>query len=118
MKQKIYQVDAFTNQVFSGNPAAVCPLETWLSDELMQKIAAENNLSETVFYVKDGDKYQIRWFTPEVEVDLCGHATLAAAYVLFNCENQKRSLIEFFSHRSGWLSVTKNEDLYTLAFTT
>lgn len=116
MKQKIYQVDAFTNQVFSGNPAAVCPLDTWLSDELMQKVAAENNLSETVFYVKTDDKYQIRWFTPEVEVDLCGHATLAAAYVLFNYENHTESIIEFYSERSGHLSVTKSDDLYTLDF--
>jgi PhzF family phenazine biosynthesis protein len=116
MKHIIYQVDAFTNKVFSGNPAAVCPLDSWLSNELMQNIAGENNLSETVFYVKDGDKYQIRWFTPEVEVDLCGHATLAAAYVLFNYENHQGTVIRFFSERSGWLSVTKNEDLYTLDF--
>jgi PhzF family phenazine biosynthesis protein len=116
MKQKIYQADAFTNHVFSGNPAAVCPLDTWLSDELMQKIASENNLSETVFYVKTDNNYQIRWFTPEVEVDLCGHATLAAAYVLFNYENHEGSFISFFSERSGWLSVTKTDDLYTLDF--
>ena len=81
---KIYQIDAFTDTLFSGNPAAVCPLDQWLSDELMLKIAAENNLAETAFYVKNGDKYEIRWFTPKVEVDLCGHATLAAAFVLFH----------------------------------
>ena len=75
MSQKIYQVDAFTDKVFSGNPAAVCPLDNWLEDELLQKIAKENNLAETAFYVKEKDQYQLRWFTPKVEVDLCGHAT-------------------------------------------
>lgn len=92
MKQKIYQVDAFANEVFSGNPAAVCPLEQWLSDDLMQKIAMENNLAETAFYVKKNDKYEIRWFTPAAEVDLCGHATLATAFVLFNLENLQVTL--------------------------
>ena len=116
MKQKIYQVDAFTDKVFSGNPAAVCPLDNWLSDEVMQKIANENNLSETAFYVKQDKQYQIRWFTPAVEVDLCGHATLAAAYVLFNYENHNENIISFYSHRSGALSVSKKHDLYTLNF--
>lgn len=116
MKQKIYQVDAFADQVFSGNPAAICPLEKWLSDDLMQKIAMENNLAETAFYVKDGDRYQIRWFTPAVEVDLCGHATLAAAYVIFNLENYKEEEINFYSPRSGILTVTKKGDLLTLNF--
>lgn len=118
MKQKIYQVDAFTDKVFSGNPAAVCPLDQWLSDEVMQKIANENNLSETVFYVKKDKQYQIRWFTPSVEVDLCGHATLAAAYVLFNYEKHNENIINFYSHRSGALSVTKKQDLLTLNFPT
>ncbi len=87
MRQKIYQVDAFAQQLFTGNPAAVCPLDSWLPDELMQKIAMENNLAETAFYVKEKDgSFQIRWFTPAAEVDLCGHATLATAYVLFNYE--------------------------------
>jgi PhzF family phenazine biosynthesis protein len=86
MKLKLYQVDAFTDKVFSGNPAAVCPLESWPKDELMQKIAMENNLAETAFYVKNGSVYEIRWFTPTIEVDLCGHATLGTAYVLFNHE--------------------------------
>ena len=116
MKQKIYQIDAFADKVFSGNPAAVCPLDTWLSDETMLKIAAENNLSETAFYVKKGDKFEIRWFTPTVEVDLCGHATLATAYVLFNHENYTESTIRFYSARSGTLTVTKNGDLITLNF--
>src|SRR5688572_27528375 len=110
MRQKIYQVDAFTNKVFSGNPAAVCPLDEWLSDDILQKIAMENNLAETAFYVKQDDKYQIRWFTPTVEVDLCGHATLASAFVLFNYENHNGNTIHFYSARSGLLTVTKNGD--------
>ena len=84
MKLKIYQIDAFTDEVFKENPAAVCPLEEWLPDETMQNIALENNLAETVFFVQKGNDYEIRWFTPAVEVDLCGHATLAAAFVLYN----------------------------------
>ncbi|MEL1241775.1 PhzF family phenazine biosynthesis protein [Flavobacterium flavipallidum] len=113
---KIYQIDAFTKEVFSGNPAAVCPLEEWISSSIMQKIAAENNLAETAFYVKNGDMYEIRWFTPTVEVDLCGHATLAAAYVLFNFENHTDNLIQFYSERSGNLTVTKEGDLLSLNF--
>lgn len=115
---RIYQIDAFTKNVFSGNPAAVCPLEQWLSDEIMQKIAAENNLAETAFYVKNGDKYEIRWFTPQTEVDLCGHATLAAAFVLFHYENHSDSVITFHSPRSGDLTVTKDGDLLSLNFPT
>jgi PhzF family phenazine biosynthesis protein len=113
---KIYQIDAFANKIFSGNPAAVCPLETWLSDDIMLKIAAENNLAETAFYVKDGDSYQIRWFTPTVEVDLCGHATLASAYVLFQHENYVGDTIRFFSPRSGELTVSKQGDFLALNF--
>ncbi|WP_242203266.1 PhzF family phenazine biosynthesis protein [Aestuariivivens insulae] len=116
MRQKIYQIDAFTDKVFSGNPAAVCPLETWLEDAILQNIAMENNLAETAFYVKQGHQYEIRWFTPEVEVDLCGHATLAAAFVLFNYENHTENKIDFYSPRSGVLTVTKNEQLLTLNF--
>jgi PhzF family phenazine biosynthesis protein len=116
MNQKIYQVDAFTDQLFHGNPAAVCPLDTWLSDDIMQKIAMENNLSETAFYVKEGDRYRLRWFTPTVEVDLCGHATLAAAYVLFNHESHTGNSISFITNRSGVLNVTKNGDLLTMDF--
>jgi PhzF family phenazine biosynthesis protein len=101
MKQKIYQVDAFTDKLFSGNPAAVCPLDHWLSDEMLQKIAMENNLSETAFYVKQENQYYIRWFTPAIEVDLCGHATLAAAYVLFNHENHHENIIHFYSPICG-----------------
>lgn len=83
MQLPIFQIDAFADQLFSGNPAAVCPLEDWISDALMQKIAAENNLSETAFFVGGNGRYDLRWFTPTTEVDLCGHATLAAAYVIF-----------------------------------
>jgi PhzF family phenazine biosynthesis protein len=118
MTQKIYQVDAFANEIFSGNPAAVCPLEGWLSDDILQKIAMENNLAETAFYVKQGDQYQLRWFTPTVEVDLCGHATLAAAFVLFNHENHVGNTILFHSVRSGILTVTKKEDWLALNFPT
>jgi PhzF family phenazine biosynthesis protein len=116
MKLKIYQIDAFTNKVFSGNPAAVCPLSNWLDDALMQNIAMENNLAETAFYVKSGNEYQIRWFTTTVEVDLCGHATLAAAFVLFNFENHAEAEIRFHSPRSGELIVTKQGDSFTLNF--
>ncbi|MEZ4973065.1 MAG: PhzF family phenazine biosynthesis protein [Cyclobacteriaceae bacterium] len=116
MNQRLYQVDAFAEKVFSGNPAAVCPLSEWPSDHVMQNIAMENNLAETAFYVKSGDQYEIRWFTPAVEVDLCGHATLAAAFVLFNHENHEGDEIQFFSHRSGRLAVTRKGDLLTLNF--
>ena len=115
MQLKIYQLDAFTNQVFGGNPAAVIPLTEWLSDDLMQKIALENNLAETAFYVLEGDKYHIRWFTPTVEVDLCGHATLATSYQIFHYENYPKSIIEFTS-RSGILKVEKQGDLLELDF--
>lgn len=116
MKIKIYQVDAFTDKVFGGNPAAVCPLDDWLPDDLLQNIALENNLSETAFYVKDGNKYQIRWFTPTVEVDLCGHATFAAAFVLFHHEGHEDDNIHFWSSRSGDLQVKKKGDILTLNF--
>jgi PhzF family phenazine biosynthesis protein len=97
MKLKIYQIDAFTDTIFGGNPAAVCPLEAWLPDDLMQQIASENNLAETAFYVPYKDEYLLRWFTPTVEVDLCGHATLAAAFVLFNLEHHAGPVIRFNS---------------------
>jgi PhzF family phenazine biosynthesis protein len=116
MKLKLYQVDAFTSKLFGGNPAAVCPLESWLSDELMQNIAQENNLSETAFYIKEGDRYILRWFTPAVEVDLCGHATMATAYVLFHHEHHRTETIQFHSPRSGALTVKRNGDLLTLNF--
>lgn len=116
MKLRLYQIDAFTNKLFSGNPAAVCPLPQWLPDETLQCIAAENNLAETAFFVKDKNRYHIRWFTPTVEVDLCGHATLAAAKVLYDFENYQENEIEFFSERSGILKVSRNGELYTLDF--
>lgn len=107
MKLNLYQIDAFTDRVFSGNPAAVCVLENWLDDITMQLIAAENNLAETAFLVKRKDGYAIRWFTPSVEVALCGHATLASAYVLFQYYNIRGNKIIFYSQDRGALSVEK-----------
>ena len=115
MTLTIYQLDAFTSTVFAGNPAAVVPLTEWISDELMQKIAAENNLAETAFYVAEGEQFHIRWFTPTVEVNLCGHATLATAYTIFEYANYPKSLIEFTS-KSGILRVEKQGDLLELDF--
>lgn len=116
MKIKIYQVDAFTDEVFKGNPAAVCPLEEWLSEETLQKIAAENNLAETAFYVPKEDGFEIRWFTPTVEVALCGHATLASAFVLHHLEGFKGDLINFYSLHSGTLTVEIKESQFSLNF--
>lgn len=108
MHLDIYQVDAFTDKLFGGNPAAVCPLLSWLGDEVMQNIAMENNLAETAFFVSQGEDYHLRWFTPTVEVDLCGHATLATAHVLFeHLEFQKDKV--FFHTRSGVLIVQRLE---------
>jgi PhzF family phenazine biosynthesis protein len=109
MEYPIYIIDAFTDKLFGGNPAAVCPLETWLPDELMQQLAAENNLSETVFFVPEADGFNIRWFTPGTEVKLCGHATLASAHVLFSILNYPSDKIIFYS-KSGPLQVFRNED--------
>ncbi len=116
MKLDIYQVDAFAKEVFKGNPAAVCPLGEWIDEDLMQKIALENNLSETAFFVKKDDVYEIRWFTPTFEIDLCGHATLASAFVIFECLKTEESLVKFHSHKSGELKVEKNSDVLTLDF--
>jgi len=116
MKLEIFQVDAFTNKPFGGNPAAVVPLDAWLLDETMLAIAAENNLAETAFFVKNGEQYDIRWFTPKVEVNLCGHATLASAHVIFSDLKLESSDIKFHSHRSGDLGVTKNGDRLVLDF--
>jgi len=115
MEIPIYQIDAFTSRVFSGNPAAVCPLEAWLDEGLMQGIAQENNLSETAFFVPDGDGYHIRWFTPVAEVDLCGHATLASAFVLFEYLAPSKDQVTFHS-RSGKLTVKKDKDLLAMDF--
>jgi PhzF family phenazine biosynthesis protein len=116
MKLTIYQVDAFTKEVFKGNPAAVCPLESWIDAELMQKIALENNLAETAFFVRKDDVYEIRWFTPTFEIDLCGHATLASAYVIFEVLKLETDKIKFVSHKSGELFVEKKGDLLVLDF--
>ena len=115
MKIDIYQIDAFANKAFEGNPAAVCPLNSWLPDELMQSIAAENNLAETAFFVPEGTGYFIRWFTPITEVDLCGHATLASAYVLFNILDFNGDKIDFDS-KSGILSVSRDGDSLIMDF--
>ncbi len=115
---KIFQVDAFTDKLFSGNPAAVCILDNWMADDIMQSIAAENNLAETAFFVAKDKQFEIRWFTPTIEVDLCGHATLASAFVLFNCLEYKRKEIVFNSPRSGELKVTKQNEVLFLDFPT
>ena len=101
MRLPIYQVDAFTDHLFGGNPAAVCPLEAWLPDSTMQAIAAENNLAETAFFVRDGGDYTLRWFTPTVEVDLCGHATLASAHVIMNFIEPQRQSTSFHTLKAG-----------------
>lgn len=115
MKLKIYQIDAFAEHVFSGNPAAVVPLEKWLPSDLMQKIAMENNLSETAFFVPAPNGFHIRWFTPSTEVDLCGHATLATAHVIFNHLGYPENNIRFES-RSGTLNVKNQNGQIVLDF--
>ncbi|KXX70077.1 PhzF family phenazine biosynthesis protein [Flammeovirga sp. SJP92] len=116
MTLTIYQIDAFCEKIFKGNPAAVVPLGKWIDDELMQNIAMENNLAETVFFVKENDQYAIRWFTPETEIRLCGHATLASAHYLFEHDHFEGETIHFLSHLSGPLSVTKKENGLELNF--
>ena len=116
MKIKLYQVDAFTDTVFHGNPAAVCILDDWLDDRLMQQIAMENNLSETAFAVQKNKQFHIRWFTPETEVTLCGHATLATAHVLFTHYHYPGNEITFKSRQRGILKVRKEADALTLNF--
>lgn len=111
----IYQVDAFAGRRFAGNPAAVCPLESWLGNDLMQAIANENNLAETAFFVREGDGYRIRWFTPTHEVELCGHATLATAYVVAN-HVEKGATRMTFASLSGPLEVRRQGELYILDF--
>jgi PhzF family phenazine biosynthesis protein len=111
----IYQVDAFTGTVFRGNPAAVCPLTEWLPDATLQSIAAENNLSETAYFVKQGERYELRWMTPRVEVDLCGHATLASAYVIFRYVEPGLQSVAF-NTRSGELIVHRDGDLLEMDF--
>ncbi|HEV8082906.1 MAG TPA: PhzF family phenazine biosynthesis protein [Chitinophagaceae bacterium] len=120
MKLNLYQIDAFTDQLFGGNPAAVIPLQNWIDEKLMQKISLENNLSETVFFVPRNDNaengdFDIRWFTPTVEINLCGHATLASAFVLFNILNFDKPVINFNS-QSGVLRVTKKDGFIDMDF--
>ena len=118
MKLNLYQVDAFTSTLFKGNPAAVVPLEKWIDDALMQQLAMENNLAETVFFVpseKEGADFDIRWFTPEVEINLCGHATLASAFVLYTQLGFTKPSIVFNS-KSGLLTVEKNGFNYEMDF--
>lgn len=112
---KYYVVDVFTKERFYGNPAGVCLLDEWLPEERMQSIAFENNLAETAFLVKNDGYYDLRWFTPEVEIDLCGHATLGSAYVLMNYVDTGMKRVDFHT-KSGVLTVTRNEDLYTMDF--
>ena len=118
MTLDLYQVDAFTSKLFGGNPAAVVPLQQWLNDGLMQAIALENNLSETVFFVPSttaGADYDIRWFTPQVEVNLCGHATLASAYIIFKIVGFDKEELNF-NCKSGILTITKKEELFIMDF--
>jgi PhzF family phenazine biosynthesis protein len=116
MKIPFYQVDAFSSKIFGGNPAAVCPLESWSADEILQNIAAENNLSETAFFVqRSKGRYKLRWFTPTVEVDLCGHATLASAFVILSFIDSTLSSVDFET-ASGPLSVAKSGELLSLNF--
>ena len=116
MEVPIYQVDAFSSRVFSGNPAAICPLEDWLADDVMQSIAAENNLAETAFFLPSGpNRYHLRWFTPACEVELCGHATLASAHVLFHELGESGDRI-FFETKSGEVTVRREGKRLTLNF--
>ena len=114
MKIPLYVIDAFTRRVFGGNPAAVCPLAEWLPDDVMQKIGKENNLSETAFFVRESEgTYGLRWFTPAVEVDLCGHATLASAFAIFNFIDPSATSVTF-NTRSGALRVARDGERLTL----
>ena len=112
---RMYQIDAFSDRVFAGNPAAVCPLQAWLPDDVMQAIAGENNLAETAFFAPEGDDYRLRWFTPVAEVDLCGHATLASADVLFRILGYQRAAARFHT-RSGVLTIERRDGLYSMDF--
>jgi PhzF family phenazine biosynthesis protein len=115
MSLPIFHVDAFTDQPFKGNPAAVCPLKAWLDDKLLLAVAAENNLSETAFFVPEGEQFRLRWFTPWCEVNLCGHATLASAFVLLTILEPQREVVSFAT-RSGILTVRPEQDLLSMNF--
>ncbi|PKN63844.1 MAG: isomerase [Deltaproteobacteria bacterium HGW-Deltaproteobacteria-15] len=116
MKLPLYQIDAFASEVFSGNPAAVCILDSWLEDKVLQGIAAENNLPETAFLVRNNEGFDLRWFTPATEVALCGHATLASGFVLFSCLKWKEDVIRFKTRKSGQLVVARRGDLLEMDF--
>ena len=116
MKIPIYQVDAFASEIFTGNPAAVCPLKEWLPDQTMQNIAMENNLSETAFYIEDGDAFYIRWFTPKAELDLAGHPTLATAHIILNEFINDRKEVTFKTKLGDTLNVIFKDDLYLMDF--
>jgi PhzF family phenazine biosynthesis protein len=116
MRLPMYQVDAFTDSLFGGNPAAVCPLPAWLPDATMQAIAAENNLAETAFFVRDGNEYVLRWFTPTVEVDLCGHATLASGHIVFSFLEPQRESVGFRTLKAGTLTVSRSGDRLVMDF--
>ena len=118
MKLRLYQLDAFADKLFAGNPAAVIPLKKWIDPVLMQQLAMENNLAETAFFVPSENKgadYDIRWFTPGLEINLCGHATLASAHVIFEILKTKKKKVVFAS-KSGLLTVTKNKKMLELDF--
>jgi len=112
---RFYQIDAFTDRVFAGNPAGVCFLDTWLKDTILKSIAAENNLPETAFLVRAGDHYELRWFTPKVEIDLCGHGTLASAFAVFQYEDPDAHRVDFQT-KSGSLAVERQGDLFVMDF--
>jgi PhzF family phenazine biosynthesis protein len=116
MRLPIYQVDAFTDRLFAGNPAAIVPLERWLPEKTMQAIAAENNLAETAFFVREGEDYALRWFTPTVEVDLCGHATLASAFVIFERMEPRRTRVTFRTAKAGTLTVSREGEELAMDF--
>ncbi|HLZ53787.1 MAG TPA: PhzF family phenazine biosynthesis protein [Verrucomicrobiae bacterium] len=116
MKIPYFEVAAFTDRLFGGNPAGVCALPRWLSNATLQNIATENNLAETAFFVATGSDYELRWFTPEMEIDLCGHATLASAFVLFSELGFRGNLVRFHSRTSGTLTVTREGEILTLDF--
>lgn len=116
MRLPLYQVDAFAEKLFGGNPAAVCPLPQWLPDATMQAIAAENNLAETAFFVREGEDYALRWFTPTVEVDLCGHATLGSAHIVFSFLEPARDRVGFRTLKAGTLTVARRGDTLAMDF--
>ncbi len=120
MQIPLFHLNAFTTRAFHGNPAAVCPLQDWLDDALLQKVAAENNLSETAFFVPRGGprsgNYDLRWFTPRCEVSLCGHATLASAYVVLNLLQAGLQTVRFETRRSGLLTVSKDSNMFAMDF--